>query len=225
MKYWEKAVDLKEKPGQSPRSGSKKAPSKSGAKSKQSPSPSSRKPPGTKSKQSPSPGSRKPSAPEREKNMRPHQGGSSTASVFVKEIRLLEERMRGAAKKEDYLTARELQVQAHMLREKEIARLEYVKERAVNSEDYALAKSSKLEQQRLKSEVDQQAARDEIALKQSESTSTSKVDRVGSRARLELEEDPVFEAVVDEHDETSQGENEAHGDGDTDDAVEGGSEL
>merc|ERR1712224_866949 len=121
-----------------------------------------------------------------------------TESEFLKEIRMIEDRMRAAAKKEDYLTARDLQLRAYALREKEIARLEYVKERAVNAEDFPLAKSTKLEQERLRNEIQVHEARDESALKDTESTSTANVDRVGSRARLEREVDPVFEAVEDD---------------------------
>lgn len=178
MKYWDKAVDLREKPGQTARSGTRKGPSPSGSKPRQhsrSASPAPKK---------------RPSRENKKKEHTPFKS-SATESEFAKNVRVLESQMRAAAKQEDYITARELQVQVQELREKEILRLEYAKERAVKSEDFALAKQIKAEQAELRSEVQKATKREESARKQAETPPRANIDRVGSRVRLERDEDLI----------------------------------
>jgi len=152
--------------------------------------------------------------------------------------------MRAAGRKEDYITARALQVQAQELREKEILRLGYAKERAANTEDFVLAKSIKLEQEQLQRDSQRVIALEENAHKEATSPRRANVDRVGSRTRLEREDDPVFETVK-PHDTPGEEidhaaddwerepDNEAEGSGDSEetedsgeqDEADGGSEL
>merc|ERR1712008_508469 len=193
MKYWDKAVDLKEKPGQKARSGFKKGPSPTRSKSEQQ----SRSPP-------PAPKKGKAKKGKIKEHGRAKASGSE--SEFAKELRVLEYNMRAAAKNEDYITARALQVQAMEFREKEILCLEYAKERAVKAEDFTLAKSILADQQKLQSEVQKVMNREKSAQKQAETPQRANIDRVGSRARLEREEDPIVgvSEASDEADEKAE---------------------